>query len=298
MADGIDAGPRDVPPGVNPDGFDPFRPVEAGVDGGIIGVDGSTDAGTWQIPDGSLFDQRYGSLWVGTYFEGSGVYTYVSAEFRYLPRLDDPRCRGVGAGGWYLQDCDLGVTAIPDTHPTPFPNPGALRVEGGRTAPTLRTNPDGRYGAYYENGVLFPEARTLRVVAPGTASVPALNLPVAMPGPVVVTEPAQGVVRASRQTGLRVRWVPTAARAVWVSVVVPATANDNGRWYRIIFECYGDSGECTVPRQALQGLPPTRGSEQGSLIVQPYNVTTAQVGAWPLTLSAVGVGQRFPLVLQ
>jgi len=297
-AAGIDAGPRDVPPGVNPDGFDPFRPVEAGVDSGVIAVDGASDAGTWQIPDGSLFDQRYGSLWVGTYFEGNGVYTYISAEFRYLPRPDDPRCRGVGAGAWYLQDCDLDATSVTDPHPMPFPNPGALRIEGDRTVPTLRPNPDGRYGAYFENGVIFSDARTLRVVAPGTGSVPPLNLPLAMPGPVVVTEPAQGPVRVTRQNGLRVRWVPSDARAVWVSVIVPATANDSGRWYRVILECFGDSGECTVPRQALLSLPATRPGAEGSLLVQPYTVRSVQVGPWPITLTAVGVGQRFPLVLQ
>ncbi len=297
-AAGFDAGVRDVPPGVNPDGFDPFRPVEAGVDGGVILVDGATDAGTWQIPDGALFDQRYGSLWVGTYFEGSGVYTYVSAEFRYLPRPDDPRCRGVGAGGWLLQDCDLDATAVNDPHPTPFPNPGPLRVEGGRSVPTLRPNPDGRYGAYFENGVSFPEARTLRVVAPGTGSVPPLNLPVVMPAPVAVLEPQPGTtLRIDRNTPLRVRWVPSDARAVWVSLIVPAPANDNNRWYRMIFECYGDRGECTVPRQALGTLPPTRRGEQASLVVQPYNVTTVRVGAWPLNVSAVGVGQRFAVTL-
>ena len=51
------------------------------------------------------------------------------------------------------------------------------------------------------------------------------------------------------------------------------------------------------PIPTLGTLPPTRRGEQGSLVVQPYNVTTVRVGAWPLNVSAVGVGQRFAVTL-
>ena len=84
-----DAG-RDVPPGVNHTGVDPFRPVDAGP----ILVDGSTDTGTWQLPDASVFDQRYAYLYVGSYLN-AGV------EGAYLLDTDDGLVRfvTVGAGG-------------------------------------------------------------------------------------------------------------------------------------------------------------------------------------------------------
>lgn len=297
-ADGVDGGrPRDVAPGLNPDGFDPFRPVDGGVDAGPLRVDGGTgDVGEFVI-DGSVFDQRSAYMYIGNYLEAEAAATYVTAEFRYIPRPDDPRCMVSGAASWDLQNCDLAAASVADPHPTPFPNAGAVRVSGGSEAVALSTARDGRYQPYYELGSVFARGGEVTVTAPGSAAVPPLNLRVTVPPPLQVIDPPGDALVIDRTRDLTVRFAPSPARAVWVILTLPAVSTANGRWVRINNECYGDTGVCTIPRRALQNLPPTR-EQPGSLTVMPYNITTTRVGAWPLSISAVGLGRRYSAVVR
>jgi hypothetical protein len=181
-----DGGRRDVPPGVNPTGVDPFRPVDAGP----IVVDGSTDTGTWQLPDASVFDQRYAYLYVGSYLNAGEEGAYASAEFRLYPRPDDTRCEYVSAGNWDVISCDEEAEAPRDTHPTPFPQAGAITVRGGTEPVSLNPNRNGQYTYFYEPRPVFHGPARIEVRAAGSASVPALSLMLDMPSPLTLTSPA------------------------------------------------------------------------------------------------------------
>lgn len=296
-ARGVDggAGPTDVAPGLNPDGFDPFRPV----DSGVIRVDGSVgDTGTWQLPDGSVFDQRYATIYVGTLFNGTTPSSYASAEFRLVPRTDDPRCMVTGAGSWDLQQCDLMGAGPMDPHPLPFPTPGRITISGGTQAVYLSANANGQYSPYFEENTVFPGPRTVRVQAPGMGLVPPVDFTLQIPPTVVPLNLPGDRVTLSRDQDLVVRWTPIASRSVWLTLTLPTGTTGGTRWVRINNECPGDSGECVVPRRALRNLQPTADGRTGILTVLPYNATSAHLGQWPVLLTAVGQGRAYEAVVR
>jgi hypothetical protein len=285
----------DVPPGLNPDGLDPFRPVEAGV----IRVDAANapDAGEPTFADAAVFDQRYGTLYIGSNSGGSEDTTYVSATFRYLPYPDDLRCGQRSAGAWDLSVCTSAGAAPVDPHPRTFPNAGPLTLTGGLDAVSVRVQGSGQYIPYFEQGTQFPGPRTVRVRAPGTRDIPAIDLSFAVPPTVVVTAPAGAAeLTIDRSRDLVVEWVPNAAREVWVVLSMTVSADGESRSYRAAVQAYGDAGRAVLPSRALAELPVLGRSI--SLTVLPYNVSTARVGAWPLTTTVVGQGRRYAVTLR
>lgn len=294
----LDGGLTDVPPGVNPDGLDPFRPIDAGP----IVVDGGSDTGTWQVPDGPVFDQRYGYLYVGSLYDSAQELSYVSAEFRLVPRADDPRCSVLAEGRWDIQRCTLDGGSVPDTHPRPFPNAGVIQFLGGRQTVRLTPGSQGTYNPFYvQQQTIFPGPLTLQVQAAGGQGVPAFNLAVQIPPPVndVVPAPVAGApLVIDRSADFTLRWAPIGARAVWLTLTVPQDSNDRGEWFRVNVDYDGSSGEGSLPRRALQSLPSTRAGRTAVLTVLPYNISTTRVGPWPLQVTAVGQGARFEVVLR
>jgi hypothetical protein len=292
LARGSDGGLTDVLPGLNPDGLDPFHPVEAGV----IVADASTrDAGVFTFGDAAIFDQRYATLYVGTNSGGSEETTYVSANFRYVPYPDDPRCAQRSAGSWDFSVCSSEGMAPVDPHPRTFPNPGEISLTGGLTIVTLRPQPAGQYPPYFVEGTEFPGPRTVRVRAPGTREVPAFDLNFAVPPTVVVTSPTAAEVTVDRSRDLVVEWVPNAAREVWVVLAVTDSTGAASRSYRAAVLTFGDVGRAVLPARALAGLPV---AARAALTVMPFNITTATIGSWPLTATVVGQGRRYLATIQ
>lgn len=298
LSNGFDGGLSDVLPGLNPDGLDPFRPA----DGAVVRVDGATDSGTWQAPDGPVFDQRYGYIYLGTLYDGTEPLSYVSAEFRYLPRVDDPRCTVLAEGRWDLQTCSLTGSAAPDTHPRPFPNAGVLRFTGGRRPVTLLVNPQGGYTPFYVyRETVFSGPETVALHAAGGREVPAFDLAIVVPPAVanVTPMPVEGVpLVIDRRGDFILHWAPTMARSVWLTLTVPQNSNEQNNWYRINAEYPGALGVGALPRRALEALPPTRSGRHAMLTVLPYEIATSRVGAWPLQVTAVGQGVVFEVELR
>ncbi len=293
----IDAGPppSDATVGLNPDGFDPFRPF----DSGVIRVDGAfLDGGLWQLPDSQVFDQRYAYVYVGTLANNNTLGSYASAEFRLVPRNDDPRCTVSGAGTWDLQQCDLRGPAPVDPHPLPLPSPGRISITGGTRPVYLMANSSGQYTPFYDESTVFPGPREVRVQAPGQGVVPPVDFTLQIPPTVVPLGMPGTQVTISREQDLVVRWTPIAARSVWVTLMLPSGAQGANRWARINNECHGDTGECVLPRRALRNLAPTVAGRTGTLTVLPYNATSTRIGAWPVLLTAVGQGAAYTATVQ
>ena len=295
-ARGADGGQwRDVPPGLNPDGLDPFRPVEAGV----ITADATVlDAGELVFADATVFDQRAGSLYIGSNSSGSAESSYVSATFRYVAYPDDPRCTDRSAGSWGVYVCEnIGMGPV-DSHPRPFPNAGEIRVGGGLGEVVIRPDVSGQYTPFYQAGTEFPALRTVRVRAVGTRAVPALDLSFVVPPTVVVTTPTDAVpLVIDRSHDLVVEWVPSAAREVWVVLTLVQTVDGVTRSYRAAVQAYGDVGRAVLPARALAALPVDPSMAAG-LTVFPYNVSTTRVGVWPITATVVGEGRRYAVVIR
>lgn len=286
---------RDVPPGLNPDGLDPFRPVEAGV---ITADAGEQDAGAFPFADATVFDQRYGTLYLGSNSADLSDSTYVSATFRYVPYPDDPRCMLRSAGSWDFSVCTNSGAGPVDPHPRTFPNAGVLSVSGGVSDVSLRVAANGQYSPYYNAQAQFPGPRTVRVRAPGTRDIPPIDLSFVVPPPLVVTSPgaAESVV-VPRGRDLVVEWVPNAAREVWVVLSMNDSEDGTSSSYRASVQAYGDAGRAVIPARALAGLPSAAGLP-ASLTVLPYNITATRVGTWPLTATVVGEGRRYRVSLQ
>lgn len=290
-----DGGLSDVLPGLNPDGLDPFRPVEAGV----ITVDAArVDAGEPGFADATVFDQRYGTLYIGSNSSGVEDTTYVGATFRYLPYPDDLRCGQRSSGAWDLSVCTSAGAAPVDPHPRTFPNAGVMTLTGGLRAVSLRPQSSGQYGTYFNQGTEFPGPRMVRVRAPGTRDIPAFDLTFSVPPSVVVTSPGNTEeLLVDRGRDLVVEWVPNAAREVWVVLSLVQSVDGETRSYRAAVQTYGDVGRAVLPARALAELPAgTTG--RVALTILPYNVSTARIGAWPLTATVVGQGRRYTVTLR
>jgi len=293
---GPDASPaQDVPPGFNPDGLDPFRPIEAGV---ISPDAGLTDAGPSPFADATVFDQRYGTLYVGSNSSDISDTTYASATFRYVPYPDDPRCTQRSAGSWDYIVCNNEGSGPADPHPRTFPNPGVITIAGGLTPVTLRLQGSGAYSPYFNNQPQFTGPRTVRVRAPGTRDVPALDLTLEVPPPLVVTAPGNDPdVVIARDRDLVIEWVPNAAREVWVVLALTDDSTGDTRSYRASVQGFGNAGRAVIPARALSELPPVAPG-QARLSVLPYNVNATRVGNWPLTTTVVGQGRRYRVTLR
>ena len=289
-----DAGRRDVPPGLNPDGDDPFRPTDAGV----IQVDGSVDRPTWELPDGAVFDQRYAYLWVGAYLQ-EGVETGLAqAEFRYIPRPEETRCTYVSASNWDIVTCTDGE-APNDPHPRPFPHAGNLTITGGTVPVTLRPGTSGQYTSFFEMEPVFHGPRTVTLSAPGTSTVPRLSLTARVPDAIALTTPAAGApVALARNQDLRVAWRPIEARSVYVSVTAQGTLDGRRVSVRVISEFTGGAPDGVIPRRALQPLFALTAVSEVSLFAAPQNLTTTMVGSWPVQVTTQGLGIEMPVTLQ
>ncbi|MDB4928714.1 MAG: hypothetical protein JWM10_1198 [Myxococcaceae bacterium] len=292
LARGPDGGATDVLPGLNPDGLDPFRPVEAGV---IVADAGVRDAGEFTFGDAAVFDQRYATLYVGTNSGGNEETTYVSATFRYVPYPDDPRCELRSAGSWDVSVCSSAGAAPVDPHPRTFPNAGEISLTGGLTDVALRPQPMGQYPPYFVEGTEFPGPRSVRVRAPGTREVPAFDLSFVVPPTVVVTSPTASELVIDRARDLVVEWVPNNAREVWVVLTTSESTSEGTRSYRAAVLSFGDAGRAVLPARALGALPVTA---RAALTVMPFNITTATIGTWPLTATVVGQGRRYVAALR
>lgn len=287
--DGTDAGARDVAPGLNPDGSDPFRPL----DGGVTFVDGSVgDTGVWQLGDIAVFDQRQASIYVGSYFDGAQENTYVSAEFRYVPRPDDPRCSVVAEGPWDLQRCTFEGNGPTDMHPRPFPQAGRLNFGGGTQAVVLAPANTGLYDPFLDGDLVFASTRTVRLVAQGSATVPAFTYDITMPPALDVTSPAGDTVALPAMGDFVVTWRPNTARTVYVTLTVQPQ-DMSQRFVRLNVEGYGNDGRAVVPASAIRALRAGGPIAGATLSVLPYNVTTRTIVGWPMTFTAVGQGRRF-----
>ncbi len=290
-ATGPDSGlAQDVPPGFNPDGLDPFRPVEAGV---ISPDAGLADAGASPFADATVFDQRYGTLYVGSNSGDLNDSTYASATFRYVPYPDDLRCSQRSAGSWDFIVCSNDGAGPVDPHPRTFPNAGILSINGGLAPVTLRLQGSGQYSPYFNNQPQFPGPRTVRVTAPGTRDVPAIDLTLEVPPALVVLSPGSDPdVVIARDRDFVIEWVPNAAREVWVVLSLNDDSSGESRSYRASVQGYGNAGRAVIPARALAELPPIAPG-QALLSVLPYNVNVTRVGNWPLTTTVVGQGRRY-----
>lgn len=292
LGDGPDGGaPRDVPPGFNPDGSDPFRPLDASV----LLVDGAAgDTGVWQLGDIAVFDQRQASIYVGEYFDGETEGTYVGVDFRYVPRPDDPRCSVIAEGPWDLQQCTFEGSGPTDPHPRPFPNAGRLTFSGGDRPVVLAPASTGLYDPYFDPDTVFASARTVRLTAQGTPAVTAFTFDITMPPPLTVTSPAGSTVTLPATGDLVVTWAPSTARTVYVTLNVPSTSAGQ-RFMRLNVEGYGSEGRAVVPASAIRALRggSMRPLEGVTLSVLPYNVFARTIVGWPMTFTAVGHGRRY-----
>ncbi|MFO0644644.1 MAG: hypothetical protein U0326_00235 [Polyangiales bacterium] len=283
-----DAG-RDVPPGVNPTGVDPFRPVDAGP----ILVDGSTDTGTWQLPDASVFDQRYAYLYVGSYLNTGLEGAYASAEFRLFPRPEDTRCEYVSAGNWDMLTCDEEAEAPRDTHPEPFPQAGPITVRGGTEPVSLNPNRNGQYAYFYEPRPVFHGPARIEIRAVGTASVPAFSVMVDVPSPLTLTSPVitRGVpVPISTTQDLTISWVPSDARSIYVNISAIGRVSGRRHSVRALAEFPGAAGRGTIPARALRAFTTLSALESQNFSVSPQNLSTQRIGAWPVQVTTSGLG--------
>ncbi len=284
-----DAGRADVPPGVNPNGTDPFRPVDAGP----IVVDGGADAGTWQLPDASVFDQRYAYLYVGSYLNEGNEGAYASAEFRLVPRPDDGRCTYLSAGSWDAISCDEEAEAPRDTHPTPFPHAGAITVRGGTEPVSLNPNRNGQYMYFYEPRPVFHGPAHMELRAMGSASVPAFSLMIDVPAPIALTAPrlTPGVtLPVARDEDFTVSWRPSDARSVYVSLAATGRVSGHLHSVRVIAEFPGAAGAGVIPRRALRAFSTLTTIEGVNFSVSPQNLSTQRIGAWPVQVTTSGLG--------
>ncbi len=294
-ATGPDAAAQDVPPGFNPDGLDPFRPVEAGVISPDAGV---ADAGPSPFADATVFDQRYGTLYIGSNSGDLSDSTYASATFRYVPYPDDPRCGQRSAGSWDLIVCSNDGVGPADPHSRTFPNAGVITITGGLSPVSLRLQGSGQYSPYFNNQPQFGGTRTVRVRAPGTREVPPIDLELDVPPMLVVTSPgADPDVVVARDRDLVIEWVPNAAREVWVVLSLNDDRDGDVRSYRASVQGYGNAGRAVIPARALAELPLVAPG-QALLSVLPYNVIATRVGNWPLTTTVVGQGRRYRATLR
>ena len=283
-----DAG-RDVPPGVNPNGQDPFRPV----DGGPILVDGGSDTGTWALPDASVFDQRYGYLYVGSYLNAGTEGAYASAEFRLIPRPEDPRCTYVSAANWDVISCDEDGEAPRDTHPQPFPQAGPITVRGGTEGVSLNPNRNGQYAYFYEQRPVFRGPARVELRAVGTAGVPAFTLSLDVPAPLVLRAPVitRGVPLAvSASEDLTVAWAPSDARSIYVSLAATGERSGQRHSVRVIAEFPGAAGMGVIPRRALREVVSLSSIMSVNFSAAPQNLATQRVGPWPVQVTTAGLG--------
>jgi hypothetical protein len=283
-----DAG-RDVPPGVNPNGQDPFRPV----DGGPILVDGGSDTGTWELPDASVFDQRYGYLYVGSYLNAGTEGAYASAEFRLIPRPEDPRCTYVSAANWDVISCDEDGEAPRDTHPQPFPQAGPITVRGGTEGVSLNPNRNGQYAYFYEQRPVFRGPARVELRAVGTAGVPAFTLSLDVPAPLVLRAPVitRGVPLAvSASEDLTVAWAPSDARSIYVSLAATGERSGQRHSVRVIAEFPGAAGMGVIPRRALREVVSLSSIMSVNFSAAPQNLATQRVGPWPVQVTTAGLG--------
>lgn len=275
----------DVPPGRNPDGFDPFRPADV-----PLSVDAAgDDTDPWDLRDATVFDQRLASFSVGLQGGGANDTTnYFSASFRLFPRPDEPRCEYVAAGAWSVQRCRQDIASVRDPHPTPFPNGGELRLTGGTRDLVLRPGSNGTYAAQSTVDALFREQSVVTLRSAGNATVPALSLSVPIPPALRLRSPATLTnVDAPRGADLVVTWDPIAARLVNVTLNFvedgpPRTS------IRVDVQAPGDEGRAVIPARVLRTLLPETPSAVGGITVQATNLVLSRVGAWPVQVTAFG----------
>lgn len=284
----LDGALPDVAPGLNPDGLDPFRPTDAGV----IAVDGAEDSGVFQIPDGgSVLDDRYGYVWIGTNGSAGSASSYVSAEFRYVSRPEDPRCTYVSASNWDVISCDTQGAPVPDRHPTPFPNAGVISVTGGLQPVSLRPSSTGTYSGFTTSGPSFAGPRQVTVRAAGSAAVPAFTYTASVPAALELTSPSLdgSVLTFSPNEDLVLTWRPVEARSISVSLGFSGTLDRRPRSVRVYGEFSGAAGRGVIPRRALRDLARLAGGADGSFFAVPQNYVATRVGSWPLLISAAGM---------
>jgi hypothetical protein len=288
-------GGRDAPPGVNPDGDDPFRPTDAGV----IVVDGSTDRPMWESPDAAVFDQRAAYLWVGSYQQNQTPGTLAQAEFRLIPRPEETRCTYLSASNWDIITCRDGETPR-DPHPTPFPNPGSITFSGGVRDISLRPGPGGQYTSFYEQDTLVSGPRVLTLRAAGSATVPAFTQSVDIPAALELTAPAVVglATTVARDADLTVTWRPNPARSVYVSITAQGTLDGTRASIRVVAEFIGGLGRGVIPRRAIAALSTLTAVTEVDLVAAPQNLVTRRVGAWPLQITSQGQGVEASVTLR
>lgn len=284
-------GGRDVPPGLNPDGDDPFRPTDAGV----IRVDGSVDRPAFDPPDAAVVDQRSASIVVGNYATGS----ITQADFRLFPRPEETRCTYVSASSWDIVTCRDGESPR-DPHPLPFPNAGTITVGGGLQRVSIFPTTRGQYGTNFDGQVNFPGPRTITVSAPGSRTVPAFALTAEVPAALTLLAPAQagGRMVVARDAELAVAWQPTAARSVSVSLSAQGTLEGERVALRIFAEFNGATGRGVIPRRVIGELSRLTAVTELTLSAAAQNVVTRRVGSWPVQIVTQGQGVNASVTLQ
>lgn len=286
---GLDASaPRDVPPGRNADGFDPFRPADV-----ALPTDAAGDANPWDLRDAAVFDQRLGNFTVGLFANEASATSFFSAQFRLFPRPDDPRCMQTAAGVWSIQRCRQDQAAVRDPHPTPFPHGGELRVTGGSRDVVVRPNTTGAYPSQSSSDPIFRDGATLSLRASGSATVPPFSLPLTLPPALRVTSPRAGETpTVSREEDFVVTWEPIEARLVSVTLQFslrgPPTTS-----VRIDVQAPGDVGRAVIPARVLRQVELGTDSVMASLTVQPSNLVLGRIGPWPLQVTVIGRGANF-----
>lgn len=290
VVDPLDGAAPDVGPGLNPDGQDPFRPTDAGV----ITVDGAVeDTGVWQLPDGSaVFDQRYGYVYVGSVRSGDTWASYASAEFRLVPRPEDPRCSYVSASSWDFITCLQMGEASRDPHPSPFPTAGTLTFTGGTQSVSLAAQSTGSYNTFYNQDPVFLGPRSVRVSARGSSGVPPFAVDVAIPPPLVVTrpDPGAGTATIDRTQDLVLEWTPNPARSVVFTLSATAGTGADARSVTISADFYGNVGRAVIPARVMSRLPAVTAGMTVTYAFTPRNLTVQQVGPWPVQLTGAGRG--------
>lgn len=275
----------DVPPGRNPDGFDPFRPADV-----PLSVDASgDDTDPWDLRDATVFDQRLASFNVGLQGGlGEEPTNYFGATFRLFPRPDEPRCEYVAAAAWSVQRCRQDIASVRDPHPTPFPHGGELRLTGGTRDIVLRPGTNGTYSAQSTADTLFREQAVVTLRSAGNATVPALSVSVPIPPALRLRSPASLTnLDVPRGEDLVVTWEPIAARLVSVTLNFveegpPRTS------VRVDVQAPGDEGRAVIPARVLRTLLLDNPTAVGGITVQATNLVLSRTGAWPVTVTAFG----------
>ena len=275
----------DVPPGRNPDGFDPFRPADV-----PLRIDAAVDdTDPWDLRDATVFDQRLASFTIGLQGgAGDDTTNYFGATFRLFPRPDEPRCEYVAAGAWSVQRCRQDIASVRDPHPTPFPNGGELRLTGGIRDLILRPGTNGTYAAQSTSDTVFREQAVVTLRSAGNAAVPALMVPVPIPPALRLRSPVSlQDVEVPRGADLVVTWDPIASRLVVVTLNFvedgpPRTS------IRVDVQAAGDEGRAVIPARVLRTLFAELPSAVGGITVQPTNLVLSRAGAWPVQVTAFG----------